>query len=147
MVRLMPTVAALTLLALCSSLAAAAPAMCNADLVRMTDSYLNVQDIAGLVEFADALHSLCDYESLLVVVQRAYEKLPADQPQIRAHALRGIAESYEGLGKLDQAIATYRETIQKYRDSPQTPWAHICGAIAARLRKCGGAALVASRAP
>jgi tetratricopeptide (TPR) repeat protein len=83
----------------------------------------------------------------LVVVQRAYEKLPADQPQIRAHALRGIAESYEGLGKLDQAIATYRETIQKYRDSPQTPWAHICGAIAARLRKCGGAALVASRAP
>jgi tetratricopeptide (TPR) repeat protein len=39
--------------------------------------------------------------------------------------LRGIAEAYEGLGKLDQAIATYCETIQKFPDSPQTPWAHI----------------------
>lgn len=91
----------------------------------MTDSYLEAHDIEGLVEFADALHSLCDYESLLVVVKRAYEKLPEDQPQLRAHALRGIAESYEGMGKFEQAIATYREAIEKHPDLAQTSWARI----------------------
>jgi len=99
--------------------------MSDEDLIHMTDSYLDVKDIEGLIEFADGLHALFDYESLLVVTRHAYDKLPQDQPQLRGFALRGIAESYEGLKQYDRAITTYRQTIQQHPDSAQAPWCQL----------------------